>query len=121
MCPQDDLDPHVLKNQGFKHLDRVINLCANRHPRHFRPPHRARRNRTRTGTAMLAPTMANYWIHKDFQNRMIWLWTEPAKHDVGERVDCVVQPPLIEPHRPGARDRRQVLRAGVQRRAQHLV
>ncbi|KAF8557579.1 glycoside hydrolase [Imleria badia] len=29
--------------------------------------------------------IANFWIHKDFQDRTIWLWTELAKHYAGNK------------------------------------
>lgn len=27
--------------------------------------------------------IASFWIHKDFQDRMVWLWTEIARHYAG--------------------------------------
>jgi hypothetical protein len=27
--------------------------------------------------------MANFWIHKDFQDRAIWLWEQLAEHYKG--------------------------------------
>ncbi|KAF9227268.1 glycoside hydrolase [Gyrodon lividus] len=70
---EDDINPRVLKKEGSKHLDRNIDWHSD------------------AGTHM-----ANFWIHKDFQDRTIWLWTELAKHYVGNRW-IVGYNPLNEP------------------------
>jgi hypothetical protein len=33
---------------------------------------------------------ATFWLHRDFQDRMIWLWEEFAKHYKGNTWYCVV-------------------------------
>jgi hypothetical protein len=71
---EDDMNPRVIKPEGFKHLDRVIKLCAaqgiytiidlhalpgyqNQHWHSDNPTHQAL-----------------LWKHKDFQDRTVVLW-----------------------------------------------
>jgi endoglucanase len=71
---EDDMNPRVIKDRAFEHLDRVINLCAkyqiytiidlhalpgyqNQHWHSDNPTHRAL-----------------LWKHKDFQDRALHLW-----------------------------------------------
>jgi endoglucanase len=77
---EDDMNPGVIKEEAFKHLDRVINLCAkyqiytiidlhalpgcqNQHWHSDNPTH-----------------IAFFWIHKDFQDRALHLWEVIAYH-----------------------------------------
>jgi endoglucanase len=71
---EDDMNPGVIKEEAFEHLDRVIELCArnqiytiidlhalpgfqNQHWHSDNPTHRAL-----------------FWDHKDFQDRALHLW-----------------------------------------------
>ncbi|MEJ2543318.1 MAG: cellulase family glycosylhydrolase, partial [Calditrichaceae bacterium] len=71
---EDDMNPRVIKEDAFKHLDRVINMCAeyqlytiidlhalpgfqNQHWHSDNPTHKAL-----------------FWKHKDFQDRVVRLW-----------------------------------------------
>ena len=71
---EDDMNPGVIKEEAFEHLDRVIDLCAkyniytiidlhalpgfqNQHWHSDNPTHRAL-----------------FWKHKDFQDRALHLW-----------------------------------------------
>jgi endoglucanase len=71
---EDDMNPWVIKEEAFQHLDRVIELCAkhqiytiidlhalpgfqNQHWHSDNPTHRAL-----------------FWKHKDFQDRALHLW-----------------------------------------------
>ncbi len=77
---EDDMNPRVIKEAGFKHLDRVIELCAahgiytiidlhalpgyqNQHWHSDNPTH-----------------AALFWKHKDFQDRAVVLWEAIARH-----------------------------------------
>ena len=77
---EDDLNPGVIKEGAFKHLDRVIELCAkhqiytiidlhafpgfqNQHWHSDNPTHKAL-----------------FWKHKDFQDRALHLWEVIAEH-----------------------------------------
>jgi endoglucanase len=76
---EDDMNPRVIKEAGFEHLDRVIKLCAahgiytiidlhalpgyqNQHWHSDNPTH-----------------LALLWKHKDFQDRTVVLWEAIAK------------------------------------------
>ena len=77
---EDDMNPGVIKEKGFEYLDKVIELCAkhriytvidlhalpgfqNQHWHSDNPTHKAL-----------------FWIHKDFQNRVLHLWEVIAEH-----------------------------------------
>ena len=77
---EDDLNPGVIEEGAFKHLDRVIELCAkhqiytiidlhafpgfqNQHWHSDNPTHKAL-----------------FWKHKDFQDRALHLWEVIAEH-----------------------------------------
>ncbi len=77
---EDDMNPRVIKPEGFRHLDRVIKLCArhgvytiidlhalpgcqNQHWHSDNPTHEAL-----------------LWEHKDFQDRTVVLWEAIARH-----------------------------------------
>ncbi len=77
---EDDMNPGVIKEEAFKYLDRVIDLCAkhkiytiidlhalpgcqNQHWHSDNPGHKAL-----------------FWIYKEFQDRVIYLWEVIAKH-----------------------------------------
>jgi endoglucanase len=77
---EDDMNPRVIKEGAFEHLDRVIELCAkyqiytiidlhalpgfqNQHWHSDNPTH-----------------IALFWKHKDFQDRALNLWEVIAKH-----------------------------------------
>ena len=77
---EDDMNPRVIRASGFKHLDRVVKLCAaqgiytiidlhalpgsqNQHWHSDNPTHRAL-----------------LWQHKDFQDRTVLLWEAIARH-----------------------------------------
>ncbi|KAF8134581.1 glycoside hydrolase family 5 protein [Boletus edulis] len=79
---EDDMNPRVLKKEGFKHLDRVVDLWQNTDWHCDSGTH-----------------IANFWIHKDFQDRAIWLWTELAKHYAGNKWIAGYNP-LNEPTDP---------------------
>jgi endoglucanase len=76
---EDDMNPRVIKEGAFEHLDRVINLCAkyqiytiidlhafpgfqNQHWHSDNPTHKA-----------------FFWVHKDFQDRALHLWEAIAE------------------------------------------
>jgi aryl-phospho-beta-D-glucosidase BglC (GH1 family) len=77
---EDDMNPRVIRASGFKHLDRVVKLCAaegiytiidlhavpgaqNQHWHSDNPTHRAL-----------------LWTQKDFQDRTVLLWEAIARH-----------------------------------------
>ncbi|RSM14334.1 hypothetical protein CEP52_001484 [Fusarium oligoseptatum] len=55
---EDDMNPRQLKEEGCKHLDRVIDLCSS-HDNHT--------------------SYAAFWDFKDHQDRAVWLWETLAQ------------------------------------------
>lgn len=77
---EDDMNPGVIKEEGFEYLDKVIELCSkhriytiidlhalpgfqNQHWHSDNPTHKAL-----------------FWTHKDFQDRVLHLWEVIAEH-----------------------------------------
>ena len=77
---EDDMNPRVLKEDGFKHLDRVIDICAQHGIYTILDLHTAPGGQNTDWHSDAGTHIANFWLHKDFQDRSIWLWTELAKH-----------------------------------------
>ena len=80
------MNPRVLKTEGFKHLDRVIDLCAKHGIYTILDLHTAPGGQNTDWHADAGTHIANFWIHKDFQDRLVWLWSEIAKHYKDEKV-----------------------------------
>ena len=93
------MNPHVLKQEGFKHLDRVIDLCAQQGIYTLLDLHTAPGGQNTDWHCDSGTHIANFWIHKDFQDRTIWLWTELAKHYAGNKWIAGYNP-LNEPTDP---------------------
>ncbi|KAK7696394.1 Endo-1,4-beta-xylanase 5 [Cerrena zonata] len=77
---EDDMNPRVLKPEGFKHLDRVIDLCSKHGIYTILDLHTAPGGQNTDWHSDAGTHIANFWVHKDHQDRTIWLWQELAKH-----------------------------------------
>jgi len=77
---EDDMNPRVLKESGFKHLDRVIDLCAAHGIYTILDMHTAPGGQNTDWHADHGGHIANFWVHKDFQDRTVWLWEKLAEH-----------------------------------------
>ncbi|KAF5370616.1 hypothetical protein D9758_001953 [Tetrapyrgos nigripes] len=77
---EDDMNPRVLKSSGFKHLDRVIDLCAQHEIYTILDLHAVPGGQNTDWHSDHGGHIANFWVHKDFQDRTVWLWEELAKH-----------------------------------------
>jgi len=77
---EDDMNPRVLKTEGFKHLDRVIDLCAKHGIYTILDLHTAPGGQNTDWHSDAGTHIANFWNHKDFQDRVLWLWKELALH-----------------------------------------
>ncbi|KAH9475452.1 Endo-1,4-beta-xylanase 5 [Psilocybe cubensis] len=77
---EDDMNPRVLKESGFKHLDRVIDICARHGIYTILDLHTAPGGQNTDWHADHGGHIANFWNHKDFQDRTIWLWGHLAAH-----------------------------------------
>ncbi|KAI0739456.1 glycoside hydrolase [Daedaleopsis nitida] len=82
---EDDLNPRVLKPEGFAHLDRVVSACAKHGVYTILDMHTAPGGQNGGWHSDAGTHIANFWIHKDFQDRLVWLWTEIAKHYKDEK------------------------------------
>ncbi|KAL0948040.1 hypothetical protein HGRIS_010665 [Hohenbuehelia grisea] len=96
---EDDLNPRVLKTSGFKHLDRVIDICAQHGIYTILDMHTAPGGQNTDWHSDSGTAQASFWIHKDFQDRSIWLWEELAKHYAGNKWIAGYNP-LNEPTDP---------------------
>ena len=76
----DDMNPRVLKPEGFKHLDRVVDICAKHGIYTILDLHTAPGGQNTDWHSDAGTHIANFWNHKDFQDRVVWLWEELAKH-----------------------------------------
>ena len=76
----DDMNPRVLKTEGFKHLDRVIDLCSKHGIYTILDLHTAPGGQSGDWHCDSGIHIPTFWLHKDHQDRVIWLWQELAKH-----------------------------------------
>ncbi|GIZ36915.1 hypothetical protein CKM354_000038100 [Cercospora kikuchii] len=76
---EDDMNPRVLKEGGFKHLDRVVELCAKEGIYTILDLHALPGGQNCDWHSDNVTNWAAFWEHKDFQDRVIWLWSEIAK------------------------------------------
>ena len=74
------MNPRVLKPEGFKHLDRVIDLCAKQGIYTILDLHTAPGGQNTDWHADAGTHIANFWNHKDHQDRAVWLWQQLAAH-----------------------------------------
>ncbi|KAG2002611.1 exo-beta-1,3-glucanase [Coprinopsis cinerea AmutBmut pab1-1] len=96
---EDDDNPRVLKTSGFKHLDRVIDICAKHGIYTILDMHTAPGGQNTDWHSDHGTHMANFWNHKDFQDRSLWLWSELSKHYKGNKWIAGYNP-LNEPTDP---------------------
>ncbi|GAB7337244.1 hypothetical protein MBLNU457_g2617t1 [Dothideomycetes sp. NU457] len=76
---EDDMNPRVLKTEGFKHLDRVVDICAKHKIYTILDLHTAPGGQNPDWHSDNVTNYAAFWDHKDHQDRVIWLWREIAK------------------------------------------
>lgn len=93
------MNPRVLKPEGFKHLDRVIDICAKHGIYTVLDLHTCPGGQNTDWHSDAGTHIANFWVHKDFQDRTIWLWEELAKHYVGNPWIAAYNP-MNEPTDP---------------------
>jgi aryl-phospho-beta-D-glucosidase BglC (GH1 family) len=93
------LNPRVIKPEGFKWLDRVVNLCAAQGIYTILDLHTVPGGQNGDWHSDSGHHIAEFWNHKDFQDRAIWLWQELANHYTGNRWIAGYNP-LNEPCDP---------------------
>ncbi|KAG6833299.1 Endo-1,4-beta-xylanase 5 [Tephrocybe sp. NHM501043] len=75
---EDDHNPRVLKADAFKHLDRAIAACAKHSVYTIIDLHSAPGGQSGGWHADAGMHLPMFWRHKDFQDRVVWLWKELA-------------------------------------------
>ncbi|KAL1659424.1 glycoside hydrolase family 5 protein [Schizophyllum commune] len=96
---EDDMNPRVLKESGFKHLDRVIDICSKHGIYTILDLHTAPGGQNTDWHSDHGGHIANFWNHKDHQDRVIWLWEKLAEHYKGNKWIAGYNP-LNEPTDP---------------------
>ncbi|KAK4505468.1 hypothetical protein PRZ48_003431 [Zasmidium cellare] len=72
---EDDMDPRVLKEpNGFRYLDRVVELCAKEGIYTILDLHAVPGGQNPDWHSDNPTNVAAFWTHKDFQDRVVWLW-----------------------------------------------
>lgn len=75
---EDDMNPRVLKESGFKHLDRVVDLCAQQGIYTILDMHTLPGGQSPGWHADNTTSYAAFWDYKDHQDRTVWLWEKIA-------------------------------------------
>jgi endoglucanase len=75
---EDDMNPFVLRETGFKHLDRVIEICARNELYTILDLHAAPGYQNQDWHSDNPTAQALFWQHKHFQDRAVWLWEKLA-------------------------------------------
>lgn len=76
---EDDMNPRVIKEEAFKHLDRVIDLCAKHHIYTIIDLHALPGFQNQHWHSDNPTHKALFWNHKDFQDRAVILWEAIAQ------------------------------------------
>ena len=76
---EDDMRPFELKEQGFQHLDRVIETCARHHLYTILDLHALPGYQNQHWHSDNPTHVALFWEHKHFQDRAVWLWEHFAE------------------------------------------
>ncbi|KAL5334205.1 glycoside hydrolase superfamily [Aspergillus crustosus] len=96
---EDDLNPRVLKESGFKHLDRVIKLCADHQIYTILDMHTVPGGQNQDWHSDNPTNYAAFWDYKDHQDRTVWLWEQIA-HRYKDNTWVAGYNPLNEPADP---------------------
>jgi endoglucanase len=77
---EDDMNPMVIRESGFRHLDRVIKICADNELYTILDLHAAAGYQNQDWHSDNPTRQALFWEHKHFQDRTVWLWEVLADH-----------------------------------------
>jgi len=77
---EDDMNPRVVKQDGFTYLDRVITLCAEQRIYTIIDLHAVPGYQNQHWHSDNPTHKALLWKHKDFQDRTVVLWEAIARH-----------------------------------------
>ncbi|GFF56923.1 endoglucanase C [Aspergillus udagawae] len=95
----DDTDPTVIKKSGFALLDRIVNICRQFNLYVILDLHAVPGGQNQDWHSDSGLTRALFWDFKVFQDQMVNLWVEIAKHYAGDPVIAGYNP-LNEPADP---------------------
>ena len=76
---EDDMNPRVLKTEGFRHLDRVIELCAAEGIYTILDMHTVPGGQNPDWHSDNPTNWAGFWDYRDHQDRTVWLWERIAE------------------------------------------
>ena len=93
---EDDMNPRVLKESGFKHLDRVIDVCAKHGIYTILDMHTLPGGQSPGWHADNTTSYAAFWDYKDHQDRTVWLWEQLA-HRYKDNTWIAGYNPINEP------------------------
>jgi endoglucanase len=80
---ESDEEPFVINEEGFKHLDRVVELCAQQHIYTILDLHALPGYQNQDWHSDNPTHKALFWQHKHFQDRVVHLWEVIADHYKG--------------------------------------
>lgn len=80
---ESDMQPFVIKQDGFRHLDRVIDLCAKHHIYTIIDLHSLPGYQNQAWHCDNPTHVALFWQHRHFQDRVVHLWEVLAEHYKG--------------------------------------
>ncbi|PSN62349.1 glycoside hydrolase [Corynespora cassiicola Philippines] len=96
---EDDMNPGVIKQEGFRLVDRVVNACAKHGIYVIIDLHTAPGGQNQDWHSDSGITKALFWKFRHFQDRVVNLWIEIARHYRGNPVIAGYNP-LNEPADP---------------------
>ncbi len=71
---EDDMNPCVIHEDGLKHLDHVIQICAEQEIYTILDLHAAAGYQNQDWHSDNPSQQAFFWEHRHFQDRTVWLW-----------------------------------------------
>lgn len=77
---EDDMNPRVFREEGLRHLDRVVDLCARHGIYTIIDLHAAPGGQNVDWHSDSGIAKALFWDHKDFQDRTVLIWEKLAQH-----------------------------------------
>ncbi|MCB0776665.1 MAG: cellulase family glycosylhydrolase, partial [Chitinophagaceae bacterium] len=80
---EDDMNPRVIKEEAFAYLDTVIELCARHNIYTIIDLHALPGAQNQHWHSDNPTHVAAFWLHKDFQDRVVNLWEVIAKRYKG--------------------------------------
>ncbi|KAJ9660077.1 hypothetical protein H2198_002774 [Neophaeococcomyces mojaviensis] len=95
----DDQNPSVLRQEGFRLLDRIIEICGRHNLYVILDLHAVPGGQNQDWHSDSGIAKALFWEHRVFQDQVVSLWEAIAKHYVGNPVIAGYNP-LNEPADP---------------------